>query len=172
MVRSHLDYVHSVWAPYKKGIIDQIESVQKRATKQIPALRNLSYQGRLQKLKLPTLAYRRGDLIEAYTIVHKKHDPDVCNVLKLMTDSEIRYSTRINTNKIMEQRFKTNIRKHSFAVRVAKICNKLPENITNTPFLNTFKTRLDRFMENEDISYSDFRAELSFKSGSGKNGNN
>jgi hypothetical protein len=68
MVRSHLDYANSVWAPYKKGIIDQIESVQKRATKQIPALRNLSYKERLQKLKLPTLAYRRirGDLIEAY----------------------------------------------------------------------------------------------------------
>ena len=49
----------------------------------------------------------------------------------------------------MEQRFKTNIRKHSFAVRVAKIWNKLPENITNTPFLNTSKSRLDRFMENE-----------------------
>jgi hypothetical protein len=27
-------------------------------------------------------------------------------------------------------------------------------------------------MENEDIYYSDFRAELSFKSGSGRNGNN
>ena len=38
MVRSHLDYANSVWAPYKKGIIDQIESAQKRATKQIPAL--------------------------------------------------------------------------------------------------------------------------------------
>ena len=55
MVRSHLDYANSVWAPYKKGIVDQIESVQKRATKQIPALRNLSYKERLQKLKLPTL---------------------------------------------------------------------------------------------------------------------
>ena len=72
----------------------------------------------------------------------------------------------------MEQRFKTNIRKHSFAVRVAKMWNKLPENITNTPFLNTFKSRFDRFMENEDIYYSDFRAELSFESGSGRNGNN
>jgi hypothetical protein len=48
-----------------EGIIDQIESEQKRATKQIPALRNLSYKERLQKLKLPTLAYRRirGDLM-------------------------------------------------------------------------------------------------------------
>ena len=32
-------------------------------------------------------------------------------------------------------------------------------------FLNTFKSRLDRFMTNEDIYYSDFRAELSFTSG-------
>ena len=110
--------------------------------------------------------------IEAYKIVHKKYDSDACNVLKLMTDSEIRYSNRINPNKIMEQRFKTNIRKHSFAVRVAKIWNKLPENITNAPSLNTLKSRLDRFMENEDIYYSDFRAELSFKSGSGRNENN
>jgi hypothetical protein len=56
----------------------------------------------------------------------------------------------------MEQRFKTNIRKHSFAVRVAKIWNKLPENKTNTPFINTFQSRLDRFMENEQTSGSYF----------------
>jgi hypothetical protein len=46
------------------------------------------------------------------------------------------------------------------------------ENITNTPFINTFKSRLDKFIENEDISCSVFRAELSFKFGSGRNGNN
>ena len=36
LVRTHLDYASSVWAPYKKKYIDKIESVQKRATKQIP----------------------------------------------------------------------------------------------------------------------------------------
>ena len=87
MVRSHLDNANSVWAPYKKGMIDQIESVQKRATKQIPALRNLSYKEETTKTKTTNISRRiRGDLIEAYKIVHKKYHSDVCNVLKLMTD--------------------------------------------------------------------------------------
>ena len=41
LVRTHLDYASSVWAPYKKKYIDKIESVQKRATKQIPGFSNL-----------------------------------------------------------------------------------------------------------------------------------
>lgn len=59
LVRTHLDYASSVWAPYKKKYIGKIESVQKRATKQIPGFNKLSYTERLKKLKLPTMAYRR-----------------------------------------------------------------------------------------------------------------
>jgi hypothetical protein len=59
MVRTQLDYATSVWAPYKKKHIDMIENVQKRATKQIPRIKNLSYEERLRKLELPTLSYRR-----------------------------------------------------------------------------------------------------------------
>jgi len=33
MVRSHLGYCSSVWVPYKKGDIELLEKVQKRATK-------------------------------------------------------------------------------------------------------------------------------------------
>jgi len=33
VVRSHLDYCSSVWAPYRKGDIEALEKVQKRATK-------------------------------------------------------------------------------------------------------------------------------------------
>jgi len=43
MVRSQLDYCSSVWSPYKKGDIDAIEKVQKRATKVLPELKNKSY---------------------------------------------------------------------------------------------------------------------------------
>ena len=64
--------------------------------------KKLELQRKTTKTKTTNIRRIRGDLIEAYTIVHKKYDPDVCNVLKLMTDSEIRYSTRINVNKIME----------------------------------------------------------------------
>ena len=49
---------------------DEIENVQRSATKQLPGMSNLSYPERLQKLKLSTLAYRRicGDMIELWEI--------------------------------------------------------------------------------------------------------
>ena len=36
MVRSFLDYCVSVWVPYKKGDIEVLEKVQKKATKITP----------------------------------------------------------------------------------------------------------------------------------------
>ena len=50
MVRSHLDYCSSVWAPYKKGDIEALEKVQKKATKILPALKRLPYSERLREL--------------------------------------------------------------------------------------------------------------------------
>ena len=32
LVRPHLEYANSVWSPYRKSDIEQIEKVQKRAT--------------------------------------------------------------------------------------------------------------------------------------------
>jgi len=52
MVRSHLDYCCCVWALYKKGDIEALEKVQKRATKILPSLRHLRYPERLKKCKL------------------------------------------------------------------------------------------------------------------------
>ena len=53
-----------------------LKNVQRRATKQIPGFKNMSYADRLQKLKLPTLAYRRkrGDMIETYKITSGTYD--------------------------------------------------------------------------------------------------
>lgn len=39
LVRPHLEYAAAVWSPYKSGEIEQIENVQRRATKQIPSLK-------------------------------------------------------------------------------------------------------------------------------------
>ena len=79
MVRSHLDYCSSVWAPYMKGDIEAIEKVQKRATKLIPALQNLPYRDCLKACGLTTLNFRRirGDIIETYKIITGKYDTDV-----------------------------------------------------------------------------------------------
>ena len=66
IVRPHLEYANSVWHPTKIKDITAIENVQRRATKYLPTMKNLSYEEHLQKLGLPTLQYRRlrGDMIE------------------------------------------------------------------------------------------------------------
>ena len=75
LVRTHLEYASSVWAPYKKGQIDRIEAVQRRATKQISGLCDLSYTERLRRLGLPTLSYRRlrGDMVQVFNVVRYVH---------------------------------------------------------------------------------------------------
>jgi len=76
MVKSHIDYCSSVWAPYKKGDIEMVERVQKRATKILSQHRHLSYTDRLKVYKLPTLHYKqiRGDMIEVYKIITGKYE--------------------------------------------------------------------------------------------------
>ena len=74
MVRSHLDYCSSVWSPYMKKDIEALEKVQKRAAKILPHLKHMNYSDRLKACKLPTLHYRRGDMIETYKILTGKYD--------------------------------------------------------------------------------------------------
>ena len=76
LVRSQLEYASSVWFPYRKGLINKIKSIQRRATKLIPNLKNVTYIERLKHLKLPTLVYRRfrGDMIETFKILTNKYD--------------------------------------------------------------------------------------------------
>ena len=78
-----------------------------------------------------------------------------------MSNSSNRFSRRNNSNKIVQQRFKTSLRKNSFAVRVAKVSNKLPDQVINAPSTNAFKNRLHKYWENEELYYSDYMAEIS-----------
>ena len=53
MARSQLDYGCVIWNPYKEKYNEQIEKVQRRATKTLPKLNKLEYIDRQKKLKLP-----------------------------------------------------------------------------------------------------------------------
>lgn len=163
MVRTHLDYASSVWSPYKKKDIDKIEGVQRRVTKQLPGLKDMSYPERLKKLGLPTLSYRRirGDMIETFKTMNGHYDKEVSSFLRKAEDSQQRCSSRTNSNKVVHQRFQSNIRKHSFSVRIAKTWNKLPDKITKSPSINSFKNRLDKYWSDEELYYNDYRAEIS-----------
>ena len=71
IVRPHLEYCIQAWRPYRKKDIDMLERVQRRATKMIPKLRNISYEMRLKECGLTTLETRRlrGDQIEVFKIL-------------------------------------------------------------------------------------------------------
>ena len=72
LVRSHLEYCIQAWRPYRKKDIGILERVQRRATKMIQKLRNISYEMRLKECGLTTLETRRlrGDQIEVFKILN------------------------------------------------------------------------------------------------------
>ena len=71
IVRPHLEYCIQAWRPYRKKDIDMLERVQRRATKMIQKLRNISYEMRLKKCGLTTLETRRlRDQIGVFKILN------------------------------------------------------------------------------------------------------
>ena len=59
IVRPHLEYCIQAWRPCHKKDIDILERVQRRLTKMIQKLRNISYEMRLKECGLTTLETRR-----------------------------------------------------------------------------------------------------------------
>ena len=59
IVRPHLEHCTQAWRLYRKKDIDKLERIQRRATKMIPELRDLSYKSRLLEYGLTTLETRR-----------------------------------------------------------------------------------------------------------------
>ena len=152
LVRSHLEYAGSIWSPYKKGLIESIEKVQRRATKIMPNLKYLPYEDRLKALKLPTLIYRRfrEDMLETYKILHNIYDKSVMPTLILNKFN----STRGNNLKLEIQGSKHDSRKNSFCVRIPHIWNNLPNYVVNSKDVNQFKINIDNHWSKYDILYN------------------
>ena len=71
IVRPHLEYANVIWHPLFKRQLVSLEKVQRRATKILPELRDMSYSERLSALNLPSIQYRqlRNDLLQTYKII-------------------------------------------------------------------------------------------------------
>ena len=144
LVRPHLEYGNVIWSPTLKKNIQLIENVQRRATKLVPGLKDLSYEDRLKCLGLPSLVYRRarGDMIEVYKYLHNIYNVDA-SFLPLDKDS----ITRGHSLKIKKNRCRGRDRLFFFSQRVVNPWNSLTDEIVQAPTLNTFKARLDRFWQ-------------------------
>jgi len=55
---------------------------------------------------------------------------------------------RGNAFKLEESRFRLDIRKKFFTVRMVRHCSKLPREVLDAPSLEAFKARLDRALSN------------------------
>ena len=141
LVRSTLDYGNIIFYPSSKKNKQMVENVQRRATRLIPELRELSYTERLTELKLSTLEYRRKrfDLIQVYKIVHGFDKVDMGHFFTFSADNGLRG----HNLKLEKPKAKKGIRLHSFSHRVINEWNSLPSDLVNSKNVLTFKTALD-----------------------------
>ncbi len=156
LVRPHLEYCNTIWNPKLKRVIRAIEAVQRRASKMVPELANLSYEERLKELKLPTLVYRRhrADMLQTYKILHDEYDLDKSIFFKPPTDAR----TRGHPFKIFKERVATSSRSNFFSNRVVELWNELPGDVVTAKDIDSFKEKLDRFWLSKDWLF-DFESE-------------
>ena len=152
LVRPHLEYASSVWRPYKIKYIEQLETVQRRATKQIKSLQHLEYADRLKRLNMFSLSFRRlrGDMIEVFKIVNGIYDSDVTPQLTFSKNTR----SRGNLLKLEIPKSKQNSRKNFFTVRVCKYWNSLPNEVIFCINVNEFKHKLDKFWREHPLKFN------------------
>ncbi|KAK4826898.1 hypothetical protein QYF61_012253 [Mycteria americana] len=111
--------------------------VQTRATKMIRGLEYLSYEERLRELGLFNLEKRRlqADLIAAFQYLKGAYKKDGDRLFNRACSNR----TRGNVFKVKEGRFRLDIRKKFFMVRVVKQWNRLLREVVDAPSLETLK---------------------------------
>ena len=138
----------------------EIEKVQRRATKLIPELRELSYPDRLRRLNLTTLEYRRQrtDIIQVFRIFKKIDRIPYDQFFTRNTNK-----TKGHSHKLSKFRPDSRQRENSFSIRVINAWNNLDQSTINclkiednTNALNNFKNCIEREWRNCPFEYDFF----------------
>ena len=137
-----MEHCNKVTYPQYQYQENQLEAVQHRATKLVPACKGMSYKDRLEHQNLPSLKYRRnrGDVIEVYKYVRGIIETDQLP----FTRENMEQVTRGHIYKLLKPRCNTSFRQKFFLNRVINIWNNLPSAVAEATSLNSFKNRLDQ----------------------------
>ncbi|KFQ08789.1 hypothetical protein N330_12613, partial [Leptosomus discolor] len=140
-VRPHLQCCVQLWGLQYRKHMDLLEWIQRRATKMIRGLEHLPYEDRLRELGLFSLEKRRlwGDLMAAFQCLKGAYKKDGARLfMRACSDM-----TRGNSFQLQEGRFRLDIRKKFFPMRVVRHWHRLLRAAVAAPSLAVFKARLD-----------------------------
>ncbi len=146
LVRSHLSYCSQLWRPRHIKNIQNIERVQRRATKYILNDATSNYKSRLLQLKLlPVMNWLELQDIMFLVKSLKQSQNSIGAEFVSFTVSNTRAGQ--SGRKLYMTRAKTNYTRHFFFVRIARLWNSFPADILDlSTSLNTIKQKVQKHL--------------------------
>jgi hypothetical protein len=133
-------YAAPVWSPSLKYDVNAVERVQRRFTKKLAGMGNLSYPERLNVLHALSLEKERlvADVVLLHRCMHGKSDYKLSDIgVALSTNNE-----RSGKVRLEQCQHALHISRSLFAHRAVREWNALPSDISTRPTLCSFKSKL------------------------------
>jgi len=141
LVRPHLEYCISAWAPHYVKDKVLLEHVQHRFTHMVPGMKQLPYHTRLAQLGLWTLEERRhrADLLEVFHMYKGLSLTPFCRFFTLSSVT----NTRGHSAKVLKNHCSLDLRHFFFSERVIDRWNSLPQHVIDSTSINAFNNGLN-----------------------------